>query len=496
MRLVRHPCQHDHGHDHGCGGGHAGTPIDLGGLRLKKTKLTGKRVLVLGLGETGLAMAKWVVRNGGQLRVADSREIPPNVEALRLFAPDAPLATGPFRGETFADAEIVAISPGIPVQTPEVQAARARGVPVVSEIELFAWAINAQSPRPKVIAITGSNGKTTTTALTGHMCQWGGKKVAVAGNISPSALDALMAAQDAGTLPDVWVLELSSFQLETTSSLAPDAAAVLNISEDHLDRYASLDDYAAAKARIFHQGGEGVMVLNRDDERVMDMGVAGRPYLTFGLNPAHSADELGLDHYLGSFWLVHGDERLMRIEEMKLAGFHNAANAMAAMALCGAIGIQIYPLLLALKDFRGLPHRVEHVARIGGVDYYDDSKGTNVGATLAALQGLGRPVAIILGGDGKGQDFSPLREALAEHGRAAALIGRDAATIEAAVAGCGVPLKRCADMAEAVGFCAGQAQPGDAVLLSPACASLDMYRNYAHRAEVFVAAVKFREGAC
>ena len=486
MNDLHHP-------HHPCGDDAAPVkPIAFAGLGLKKTSLKGKRLLVLGLGESGLAMAKWAARNGAVVRVADSRDTPPNVDALRAAAPAAELVTGPFRPATFADIDLIGLSPGVPLATPLVQAAKGRGVPVVSEIELFAWAINAQSPRPKVIAITGSNGKTTTTALTGHMCQWAGKKVAVAGNIGPAALDALMAAQDQGALPEVWVLELSSFQLETTDSLAPDAATVLNVSEDHLDRYAGMEDYAAAKARVFQ--GEGVIVLNRDDPRVMAMGIPGRPFLTFGQGSAKNASELGLTEGVGGLWLMHGDERLLRVAEMKLAGLHNAANALAAMALCGAIGIQIYPLLLALKDFKGLAHRVEFVTEIGGVAYYDDSKGTNVGATLAALQGMGRKVAIILGGDGKGQDFAPLEAALTAHGRAAALIGRDAELIATAVAGCGIPLQRCADMAEAVAFCAAAAQPGDAVLLSPACASLDMYRNYAHRAEVFVAAVQALPG--
>lgn len=459
-----------------------------GGLRTEA--LAGRRVLVLGLGESGLAAARWAARRGAVLRVADTRAQPPGLELLRAAAPEADLVLGPFQEALLAGIELIVLSPGLPGDLPVLVAARARGLPVVSEIELFAWAINAQHPRPKVIAITGSNGKTTTTALAGHMCRWAGRQVAVAGNIGPAALDALMAAEDAGAMPDTWVLELSSFQLETTDSLAPDAAAVLNISEDHLDRYASLEAYADAKARLFDQGGDGVMVLNRDDPRVMHMGRPGRPYLTFGLTPPRDAGELGLADGVGGPWLMHGDERLIRVSEMPLAGLHNAANALAAMALCGAIGVQIYPLLLALRDFRGLPHRVEAVATVGGVDYFDDSKGTNVGATLAAINGLQRKVVVILGGDGKGQDFAPLAGALAAHGRAVALIGRDAPRIEAVLAATDLPRRRCADMAEAVRWCATQARAGDAVLLSPACASLDMYRNYAHRAEAFVAEVR------
>ncbi len=451
-------------------------------------ELNGKRVLVVGLGETGLAMAAWLVRQGARVRVADSRAQPPNVDALRSVAPDAELLAGPFADAAFAGVELIAISPGVPVQTAQVQAALARGVPVVSEIELFAWGVRRATPGARIVAITGSNGKTTTTALTGALCAAAGLRTGVAGNISPAALAALMAAEDAGTLPEVWVLELSSFQLETTHTLNADAATVLNVSEDHLDRYAGMDDYAAAKARIFK--GAGVMVLNRDDARSLAAGRCGRKLATFGLDAAPRAADYGLI----DGWIVRGTEKLIALADLKLVGAHNAANAMAALALCEAVGIAPRTVLPALAAFRGLAHRVEFVAALGGVDYYDDSKGTNVGATLAALQGMGRKVAIILGGDGKGQDFAPLKAALAAHGRAAALIGRDAAAIAAALEGSGVPLQRCADMNAAVRWCAAQAQAGDAVLLSPACASLDMYRNYAHRAEVFVAAVRGLEG--
>lgn len=486
---------HHHHHDKGAGVHR----ISLDTLRLKKISLKGRRVLVLGLGETGLAMAKWAARQEvAFLRVADSRLAPPNVDALRAAAPDAELVCGPFAASSFADIDLIAISPGIPVQTKEVQEAVARGVQLVSEIELFAWAINAQRPRPQVLAITGSNGKTTTTTMAGDMCRWAGKRVAVAGNIGPSALDALMDAIDRKELPQVWVLELSSFQLETTASLNPDAAVVLNVSEDHLDRYTGMDDYAAAKMRVYQ--GDGIQVINRDDHYVRGMVSPGRNVITFGFGPGKGDFDLGLIEAAGGLWIAHGDERLLRTDELPVDGLHNAANAMAAMALCGAIGIQVYPLLLALKNFKGLSHRVEKIAEIDGVTFYDDSKGTNVGATLAAINGLGgagrtgRKIVIILGGDGKGQDFSPLKAALAAHGRAVALIGRDAESIAAAIAGGALPLQRCADMVEAVRWCAAQAQPGDAVLLSPACASLDMYRNYAHRAEVFVDAVRALEG--
>ena len=455
-------------------------------------ELKGKRVLILGLGESGLAMAKWLTRQGACLRVADSREQPPNRDALCAVAPAAELIAGPFSAECLVGIELLALSPGVPVQEPLVQQALAHGVSVVSEIELFAWAVHRLTPQAKIIAITGSNGKTTTTALTGALCAAAGRTVGVAGNIGPAALDALMLAIDSGNLPEIWVLELSSFQLETTDTLNADAATVLNVSEDHLDRYSGMGDYAAAKARVFQSragiSGEnsGVMVLNRDDDRSLANGRCGRKMLTFGLDPAPRS----VDYGLADGYIVRGDEKLIALAAMSLVGLHNASNAMAALALCEAIGIAPGLLLAALAQFKGLAHRVEWVAEIGGVTYYDDSKGTNVGATLAALQGLGRKVALILGGEGKEQDFAPLRKALAEHARAVALIGRDAELIAKAIAGGDVPLQRCADMDEAVAWCAAQARHGDAVLLSPACASFDMYRNYAHRAQVFVDAVQ------
>ena len=446
--------------------------------------LSGKHLLVIGLGESGLAMAKWATRQGAIVRVADSRVSPPNTAALHACAPHAELIAGPFASSTFAGVELIAISPGVAVQEPQVQAAIARGVLVVSEVELFAWGVRALSPAAKIVAITGSNGKTTTTALTAHLLNAGGVKAVACGNISPSALDALMAAIDGGELPDVWVLELSSFQLETTHTLNAEAATVLNVSEDHLDRYRGMDDYAATKARVF-QGG-GVMVVNRDDPRRVVVGSGERGVVSFGLNDAPHENDYGL----ADGYLTRGKEKLIVLDALQLPGLHNAANALAALALGEAVGVAPRALLVALAAFKGLPHRVELVASVGGVAYYDDSKGTNVGATLAAVSGMGRPVAIILGGEGKDQDFSPLKAALAEHGRAVALIGRDAMLIGAAIDGCGVMTRHCADLEDAVRWCAGQAQSGDAVLLSPACASFDMFRSYLHRSEVFIELVR------
>lgn len=444
-------------------------------------ELKGKRVLVVGLGESGLAMAKWLHRQGALVRVADSRDNPPNREALAELAPQAEVIAGPFAAATFAGIDLVALSPGVPKATPEIAAL---DVPVISEIELFAAGVREQVADSKIIAITGSNGKTTTTALTAHLLNGVGVPAIACGNISPSALDALMDAQDAGALPQVWVVELSSFQLETTHHLGADAATVLNVSEDHLDRYeGSLANYAAAKSRVFQ--GKGAMILNRDDDWSMANGRCGRKIVTFGLNKAPR----GLDFGLVDGAIVKGGTALVAVNELKLSGLHNAANAMAALALCEAVGVEVGRLVAPLKTFAGLPHRVETVAEIAGVLYVDDSKGTNVGATLAAIEGMGRKVAIVLGGDGKGQDFSPLKPALEKHGRAVALIGRDAAAIGMALEGSGIPTRILGDMEAAVRWLAGHAEAGDCVLLSPACASLDMYKNYAHRAQVFIDAV-------
>ena len=446
--------------------------------------LRGKHLLVIGLGESGLAMAKWATRQGAVVRVADSRVSPPNVDALRVGAPNAELVAGPFVAATFADVDLIAISPGVAVQEPLVQAAIARGVAVVSEVELFAWGVRELSPAAKIIAITGSNGKTTTTALTAQLLNGAGVAAVACGNISPSALDALMAAIDDHALPQVWVLELSSFQLETTQTLNAEAATVLNVSEDHLDRYTGMDDYAATKARVFQ--GHGVMVVNRDDPRRLRSGDDGRTPVSFGLDAAPRENDYGIK----DGWLTRGSEKLIALNALQLPGLHNAANALAALALCEAVGVASQRVLAALAAFKGLPHRVELVATVGGVSYYDDSKGTNVGATLAAVEGLGRKVAIILGGEGKAQDFAPLKPALTKHGRAVALIGRDAMLIGAAIDGCDVMTRSCADLEEAVRWCAAQAQPGDAVLLSPACASFDMFRSYLHRSQVFIELVR------
>ena len=447
-------------------------------------KLSGKRVLVIGLGESGLAMAKWLTRQGALVRVADSRMQPPNTAALREFAPRAELMAGLFAEPVFDGIELIAISPGVPPQEPQIAAAVARGIPLVSEVDLFACAVRENLPESKIVAITGSNGKTTTTALTAYLLNEAGVPAVACGNTSPSVLDALMSALDSGKLPEVWVLELSSFQLETTHSLNADAATLLNVSEDHLDRHAGMGAYVAAKERIFEACKR--MVLNRDDAFSLAAARSGSEAASFGLG----APVASCDYGLVEGWIVRGAHRLIACASLKLVGLHNAANAMAALALCEAIGVAPERVLAALAGFSGLAHRVEFVAEINGVSFYDDSKGTNVGATLAAVQGLGRKMAIILGGEGKEQDFSPLRQALAAHACGVALIGRDADLIGAAIEGCGVLTQRCSDLSAAVRWCAQKAGNGEAVLLSPACASYDMFRNYHHRAEAFVAVVR------
>lgn len=446
-------------------------------------ELAGKTVLVLGLGDTGLSMARWLARRGARLRLADSREDPPHAATLARELPQVPIHLGPFRDDLFTRVDLIAISPGVPLAEPHVARARAVGIPVVGDVELFA--LHRPREHTRLIAITGSNGKSTVTALAGAMCRGAGLSTVVAGNIGLPVLTALTAIEDGEPAPGVFVLELSSFQLETTFSLDADAATVLNLSQDHLDRYASMADYAAAKARIFQ--GHGVQVLNRDDAMSRAMALPGRRVVTFGLGP-HASD-WGLAEAAGQRWLARGSELLMPLAELPLAGLHNAANALAALALCEAIGLPLAPLLDALRGFRGLPHRVERVAQIGGVTFYDDSKGTNVGATVAALEGMGCPVVLIAGGDGKGQDFAPLAPAVARHARAVVLIGRDAPLLAQALAGTGVPLIGARDMEEAVRRAHAAARPGDAVLLSPACASFDMFRNYEHRAQVFIEAV-------
>ncbi|MDB5883545.1 MAG: murD [Ramlibacter sp.] len=485
-----------------------------------------QRVLVLGLGVSGLAIARWCARCGAQVTVADTREDPPNLDALREQLPQVRFISGPFSAALIEGEGVQAVfrSPGLsPEQVaPVVSAAAAQGILVGGELSLFAAALSqlrqARDYAPAVLAITGTNGKTTVTALTGQLVERSGKTVAVAGNIGPSLLDALTQKLDADALPQVWVLELSSFQLEAAGEFEATAAAVLNLTQDHLDWHGTMQAYGAAKARVF--GKRALMVLNRDDPEVMKMlappvKVKGgkmeqRAYVTFGADMPQRPGDFGIDSANGMAWLVRALEadetlkksknndhelhfqRLMPSDALRIRGRHNAVNALSALALASAVGCGIGPMLFGLREYRGEPHRVEPIGIVNGVEFFDDSKGTNVGATVAALQGLGaeRRLVVILGGDGKGQDFAPLAGPVTRYARAAVLIGRDAPLIRAVLESTGVKLLDAATMQDAVAVAAQHAQAGDAVLMSPACASFDMFKNYPHRAEVFRAAVR------
>ncbi|WP_298236084.1 UDP-N-acetylmuramoyl-L-alanine--D-glutamate ligase [uncultured Azohydromonas sp.] len=560
--------------------------------------LQGVQVLVLGLGDSGLAMARWCAAQGARVRVWDSRAEPPQAAALRAEWPEVPVFCGELvPAEQLQGLQLLLKSPGLSPQDariePLITAARAIGVRIEGELGLFARALAALKERhgyaPRVVAITGTNGKTTVTSLTSLLLRRCELRVATAGNIGPTLLDTLsqalaqetfpqpraeaagaaetaeatvaapaqdgegaaaeatasaavdLSAPDAPSLPpppppapvfshlpEAWVLELSSFQLDGVQGFEPDAAVVLNVTQDHLDWHGDMAAYARAKAAIY--GRDAVMVVNRDDPAVEAMvppptvvkaavrggrpRVVSRRVVRFGLDVPRVPGDFGLIEERGVAWLVRaqGDEqpvgprrrrdeqpeirlqRLMPADALRIRGRHNAANALAALALASAVGCPMGPMLHGLREYRGEPHRVEPVGMVGGVEAFDDSKGTNVGATVAALNGLGSDrdpakLLVILGGDGKGQDFTPLAEPVARYARGVALIGRDAPALQEALAAAGVPMQRFDTLEDATAWCFAQAREGDAVLLSPACASLDMFRNYAHRAEVFVAAV-------
>ncbi len=451
--------------------------------------LQNKHVLVMGLGESGLAMAQWCVRQGARVRAADSRSSPPGAAQLADVA-NVEVVCGPFSPALLEGIELTALSPGLAMYEPVVMQGMRQGIPVVGEIELFAQGLQAIGwrDRCKIIALTGTNGKTTTTSMAGAICRAAGLDTEVAGNISPAALTVLIRRLEQNKCPDVWVLELSSFQLETTQSLQPQAAAVLNVSDDHLDRYDDLNDYAQAKMRIFL--GAETQVLNQADSLVMAMRDSRIPQRLFSIETPEDDTCYGVRIVEGKPWLARGVTPLLEIESMQVAGLHNVENALAAAAMCQAIGVSDEHVAKALQSFKGLPHRVEKVGHIKGVDVYDDSKGTNVGATVAALNGLRRQVVLIAGGDGKGQDFTPLLEPVARYARYVALIGRDAELIESVIKDCRVPLEKFDTLEAATRAAFARARAGDAILLSPACASLDMFKNYAHRAEVFVAEMR------
>ena len=482
--------------------------------------------LILGLGETGVAAARWCAAQGASLRVLDTRPQPAGLEALKAARITADLRLGPdaLVSGALEGVHTLVLSPGLNPNLAPVSdllaAAHERGIEVLGEIELFARALSdlrVQGYAPLVAAVTGTNGKTTVTSLTRHLIAACGRRVRAAGNISPAALKSLQDALAQDDLPEVWVLELSSFQLESTTTLAPDVAVVLNLTQDHLDWHGSMQAYAAAKARLLKMAR--VAVINRDDAwvRAMVDDPAADRVRSFGGDAPVLADDLGLQVRQGLTWLAQAQpsepevaasprtrgkradavprspgrlQLLMPADALQIRGRHNALNALAALTLGATLGMPWAPMLQALRGYRGEAHRTELIRAVAGVDFIDDSKGTNVGATLAALRGQERPVVLIAGGLGKGQDFAPLAAAVRDHARAVLLIGEDGPRIAAALADTGVALESCGTLEQAVERGMVLAQPGDAVMLSPACASMDMFRNYAHRSACFAAAVR------
>ncbi len=437
--------------------------------------------VIVGLGRTGLSCARHLHALGWKLAVTDTRGKPPELERLRGLFPDIPVSLGRLDTQLLDAADCVVASPGVSLAEPFFVEARARGLEIVGDIELFARSVD--SP---VVGITGTNGKSTVTTLIGRMAERAGVKVRVGGNLGEPALDLLAAARAEALPTQLYVLELSSFQLETTTSLDLKAATVLNVSPDHLDRYPSVEAYAQTKARIFTHCNTAV--INLDDPLVVVMPLPGQRTLSFSLSATIGAD-YAVCNRDGDWWLSRRDELLLRVSAMKIKGLHNAANALAALALGEALGLPLQPMLLELASFTGLPHRSQWVADVQGVTYINDSKGTNVGATLAAVGGMQGPLVMIAGGDGKNQDFAPLADAFRGKVRHAVLIGRDAAAVARALEGV-CTFEFCRSLEEAVGAAARAARQGDTVLLSPACASLDMFRDYTHRGAVFAQAVK------
>ena len=433
-----------------------------------------RNAVIVGMGRTGLSVARHLQRCGFGLAMTDTRESPPELAGVQALGSAVITRTGGFDARLLEKADIVVTSPGVPLDDPFFMQARARGLDIVGDIELFARAADAP-----VVGITGTNGKSTVTTLLGRMAERAGVRVRVGGNLGQPALDLL----DRGPC-DLYVLELSSFQLDTTHSLRLKAAVVLNVSPDHMDRYATFDHYAASKARIY--ANCETAIVNADEPDVVRMPRTGTRVISFGV--AEKAD-FALTNSGGEPWLARRGAALLPLSALKISGRHNAANALATLALGDALRLPLAPMLEELRDFPGLPHRAQWVADVNGVRYLSDSKGTNVGATLAAVGGLAGPLVLIAGGDGKGQDFTPLAHAFRGKVRTAVLLGRDAALIETALAGV-CHTARVATMEEAVRAAARFAQPGDTVLLSPACSSLDMFRDYAERGTVFAAAVK------
>ncbi len=462
-------------------------------------------VLIVGLGETGVAAARWCLRHGVPLRIADTRTQPPGLAALGQTGSCTVqwrMGADALHPDALAGMRSLVISPGLSPLAPEVArllaGARAAGIAVLGEMELFALALRdlaAQGYRPRVLGVTGTNGKTTVTAMARDLLRAAGWTVRAAGNISPAALAALAEALDADALPQAWVLELSSFQLETTHSLALDAAAILNLSQDHLDWHGSYAAYVAAKARVLAQ--TRVAVVNRDDAGVMALpGLAGvAQCVSFGSDAPSRAGDLGLQSHGDQVWLcIAGAAQdcaaVLPADALRVRGRHNALNALAALALVRALEPALGPALHALRDYAGEPHRMAFVRSVAGVDFINDSKGTNVGATVAALAGGDGPLVLIAGGLAKGQDFAPLADAVARRRCPVVLLGCDASVLQAALAPTGVPLVRVDSLDAAVQQAFALARPGTSVLLSPACASMDMFANYGARGRCFAAAVR------
>ncbi len=431
--------------------------------------------VVVGLGKTGASCLRYLAKQGIAAAATDSRRAPPGLAELGHLARTLDIRLGGFDLSLLDGASQVLMSPGVSLEEPIAKEARARGIEVAGDIELFARAVRAP-----VIGVTGTNGKSTVTSLVASMASAAGRRVLAGGNLGEPALDLLDQP-----VPDLYVLELSSFQLETTSSLDLLAATVLNVTSDHMDRYGSVDSYAAAKARIFARAA--TVVLNADDPRVAAMRTDAAHTVTFSTLRADA--DYRLMRVGDRTLLARRGEPVLDIERLKIRGTHNAANALAALALGDAAGFPLPAMLGALEAFPGLSHRSAWVADVAGVRYVDDSKGTNVGATIAAVEGMEEPIVLIAGGEGKGQDFTPLAAALAGKVRHVVLIGKDAPAIERVLAGM-CTSTRAASMEEAVAEAASAARAGDTVLLSPACASLDMFRDYGHRGDAFAAAVR------
>jgi UDP-N-acetylmuramoylalanine--D-glutamate ligase len=433
--------------------------------------------VIIGLGLTGLSCARYLAGKGVNIAITDSRKIPPQLGTLQRELPDIPLFLGNINMDLLSAAGQLVVSPGVSIHESPVKDAIASGIPIVSDIELFCQNVTAP-----IVAITGSNGKSTVTTLLAQMAEYAGLEIRAGGNLGTPALDLIGEVE-----PDLYVLELSSFQLEMVHSLNAKAAVILNISADHLDRYPSINDYAVAKQRIYE--GDGTMVINRDDKFVSGMLVPHRNIIKFTLNEPEDS-EFGLRVINDSNWLVHDDKTLISESELQIHGEHNLANALAALALGSAIDIPMPFMLDTLREFSGLSHRCQWVGQFNLVDWYNDSKGTNVGACIASVKGIGRVnnVVLIAGGVGKSADFSELVEIAKEKLSAAVLIGVDAPKIEDALSNT-VPVYRADDMGMAVRTAANIAKPGDVVLLSPACASFDMYEDYKERGNAFMAEV-------